>query len=334
MSKPHHGYYPLFSGRNPFKNLFNPKICSVCSPEDRILRTTFELSLASRLQKLNRNGSVGEDFLSFDWMITAMESLCETHKAIQTLITELEFPVTDWDKRWVELYFDESVKLLDICNGFSSELSQLDRSRLLLKYAICVLNKKNVLDEQTKTSLCEWKTTRQDKKKNLETSSSILQELAGSLALAKVKNSSKGDVLMRAMYGVKAHTVFICTIFAVILSGKPDLFLNLTLPTAPVTFLWLDAFEKLQVNVSRQIQARCLASSMILKELHLVDQSISKLTDLITEPNTVSDFGENVVRFTDGVDSLSNQVGDFFGILLAGRDALIFSLRALLIGKN
>ena len=36
----------------------------------------------------------------------------------------------------------------------------------------------------------------------------------------KVTNSAKGKVLMRAMYGVKVETVFICSVFASAFSGS------------------------------------------------------------------------------------------------------------------
>nr|KYP64226.1 hypothetical protein KK1_018817 [Cajanus cajan] len=70
-------------------------------------------------------------------MTLAMQTLCESHNDIKTLITELELPVSDWDEKWIDVYFDISVKLLDICNAFSSELSRLSRGHLLLQ---CVLH--------------------------------------------------------------------------------------------------------------------------------------------------------------------------------------------------
>nr|POE58180.1 protein bps1, chloroplastic [Quercus suber] len=48
----------------------------------------------------------------------------------------------------------------------------------------------------------------------LKTVPPISNKLVESLSHPKVKNSAKGKVLMRAMYGVKVETVFICSVFA------------------------------------------------------------------------------------------------------------------------
>ena len=45
-------------------------------------------------------------------------------------------------------------------------------------------------------------------------------KLVESLDLPKVKNSAKGKVLMRAMYGVKVGTIFIYSVFASAFSGS------------------------------------------------------------------------------------------------------------------
>ncbi|KAG5068565.1 hypothetical protein JHK85_000942 [Glycine max] len=63
----------------------------------------------------------------------AMKSLCESHNDIWTLMTALELRVSDWEDKWIDVYFDISSKLLDICNAFSSELSRLNQGNLPLK---------------------------------------------------------------------------------------------------------------------------------------------------------------------------------------------------------
>ena len=51
-------------------------------------------------------------------------------------MTALELPVSDWEDKWIDVYFDISSKLLDICNAFSSELSRLNQRNLPLKCAL------------------------------------------------------------------------------------------------------------------------------------------------------------------------------------------------------
>ncbi|KAL5165387.1 Protein BPS1, chloroplastic [Glycine soja] len=65
--------------------------------------------------------------------LQAMKSLCESHNDIWTLMTAFELPVSDWEDKWIDVYFDISSKLLDICNGFSSELSRVNQENLPLK---------------------------------------------------------------------------------------------------------------------------------------------------------------------------------------------------------
>ncbi|KAJ6679730.1 BPS1-LIKE PROTEIN [Salix purpurea] len=102
---------------------------SQLSPRLLSLLNTFEEAFAARLQKLNPKDKGG--VLSLTWMKLAMESLCETHTAIKTLITELELPVTEWDAKWIDVYLDITVKLLDICIAFSSEISRLSQDSLV-----------------------------------------------------------------------------------------------------------------------------------------------------------------------------------------------------------
>ncbi|KAG5098164.1 hypothetical protein JHK82_048018 [Glycine max] len=48
-------------------------------------------------------------------------------------MTSVELPMSDWEDKWIDVYFDISSKLLDICNAFSSELSRLNQRNLPLK---------------------------------------------------------------------------------------------------------------------------------------------------------------------------------------------------------
>jgi hypothetical protein len=133
MSRSHEPHQPFFPFGNPFR-MFSPK-GSHLSKKLLLQLNTFEETLAERLRKLNTKDK--NDILSLSWMKSAMESLCNTHNDIKDLITELELPVSDWDEKWIDVYLDISVNLLDICIAFSSELSRLNQGNLLLQ---CVLH--------------------------------------------------------------------------------------------------------------------------------------------------------------------------------------------------
>ncbi|KAL9672542.1 hypothetical protein QQ045_028793 [Rhodiola kirilowii] len=68
----------------------------------------------------------------------------------------------------------------------------------------------------------------------------------------KVKNSTKGKVFMRAMYGVKAETVFICGVF----TGSSQKLIDLSIPD---TYMWADALTQTQSIINKEIRLIYLA---------------------------------------------------------------------------
>lgn len=333
MSKPQEPHRPFFSFGNPFR-MISPK-GSQLSPRLLSLLNAFEETLAERLRKLNPKDK--NDILSLTWMKSAMESLCETHTDIKTLITDLELPVTDWDEKWIDVYFDISVKLLDICIAFSSELARLNQGHLLLK---CVLhNMESTTSKQfvqARSSLGSWRRHICSKNIRVQNCRAILDNLVESLDLPKVKNSAKGKVLMQAMYAVKVQTVFVCSVFAAAFSGSSKNLLDLNVQN---TILWAQAYCNLQTNVNMVIRETFSCGKFtVLKELEAVDTIAEKLYPMIQDElgpveveavqNSVSDLRTGAERLSEGLDFLAKEVDVFFKIVLSGRDALLCNLRA------
>lgn len=294
----------------------------------------FEETLAERLKKLMPKDK--DDVLTLSWMKLAMESLCGTHNDIKNLMTDLELPVCDWDEKWIDVYLDISVKLLDICIAFSSELTKLNQGHLLLQ---CVLHNLDSASPKqfvrARSSLDGWRQQIRSKNPRVESCRPILDNLVGSLGLPKVKNSAKGKVLMRAMYGVKVQTVFVCSIFAAAFSGSVENLFDLNVSDE---LPWASAFSALQANVNEEI--RNIFSSgrvSILKELEAVDESVKKLYPMIQDgvdpvevellQHSVSDLGGRAEKLSQGLDVLTKAVDSFFKIVLTGRDALLCNLR-------
>ncbi|KAK9279040.1 hypothetical protein L1049_012715 [Liquidambar formosana] len=333
MSRPQDPHRPFFPFGNPFRMIL-PK-GSYLSPRLLALLNAFEETLAERLRKLKPKDK--DEVLSLSWMKLAMELLCETHNDIKTLITDLELPVCDWDEKWIDVYLDNSVKLLDICIALSSEISRLNQGHLLLQ---CVLRN---LDSTSPTqfvraqsSLDGWRQHISSRNPRVENCCAILESLIESLNLPKVKNSAKGKVLMRAMYGVKVGTVFVCSVFAAAFTGSAKKLTDLSVPD---TLLWAETFTELQTNVNGEI--RNIFSSgrgTVLKELEAVDVSVKKLCPMIQEgvdpveaeglQNLRSDLGRRADKLSEGLDLLTKGVDSFFQIVLTGRDALLCNLRA------
>lgn len=294
----------------------------------------FEEALAERFRKLMPKDR--EDILSLSWMKLAMQLLCETHDDIKVLITELELPVCDWDDKWIDVYLDNSVKLLDICIAFSSELSRLKQGHLLLQCALHNLDDSNSNQfMKASSSLDGWRQHISSKNLRMNSCFFILNNLIETLNLPKVRNSGKGKVLMRAMYGVKMITVFVCNIFAAAFSGSAEKLVDLPVHD---TFLWTSAFCKVQTCVNGEIRSIYSSGRVtVLKELEAVDGSVKKLYPMVQDgmgpteagalQNTISDLGKKADNLSQGLDLLVKQVDGFFQILLTGRDALLGNLR-------
>jgi hypothetical protein len=332
MSRSHEPHQPFFPFGNPLRMLSSKG--SHLSKKLLLQLNTFEETLAERLRKLNTKDK--NDILSLSWMKSAMESLCNTHNDIKDLITELDLPVSDWDEKWIDVYLDISVNLLDICIAFSSELSRLNQGNLLLQ---CVLHNlesapSNVFIRAS-SSLDSWRQHINSKNPRVENCCTILDKLVASLNLPKVKNSAKGKVLMRAMYGVKVQTVFICSVFAAAFSGSER---KLDLPVSE-KYKWAQDFSDLQSNINGEIRNIFSSGVKVLKELEVVETAAKKLYPMIQEgadlveaaeafQNSVSDLGRGTEKLLQGLDLLSKEVDGFFQIVLTGRDALLGNLRS------
>ncbi|KAJ0258659.1 hypothetical protein HA466_0074150 [Hirschfeldia incana] len=333
MSRPHDPPRGFFPFGNPFR-LLSPK-SSALSPWLLSLLNGFELALAERFKKLIPKNK--DDILTLSWMKLAMESLCETHSNITTLITDLQLPVSDWEEKWVDVYLDISVKLLDLCNAFSSELTRLNQGDLYLK---CVLHglqsgsgEKYL---QARSSLDSWRQHVNASNARIETCREVLDCLAKSLSLPRVKNSAKGKVLMRAFYGVKVQTVYICSVFTAAWSDSTEDLFDLHVTEKP---LWAKVFTDMQSVVNGEIRDMLsLGRSTILKELESVDASVEKLYPMIqdgvdaveveTFKDCVMELGIQAEKLSRGLDQLLEEVDSFFKMTLSGRDILLCNLRS------
>lgn len=334
MSRPQEPHRPFFPFGNPFRAI-SPKDSKLSSRLVFVL-ANFEDSLAERLKKLTPESD--NDILSFSWMESAIKLLCQTHSDAKILIEEIGLPVSDWDEKWLDEYLDISVKLLDICNDFSSKLSRLNQGHLILRCALH--NLASTSSNQfvhARSSLDGWNQHISSITSRVESQSPVLDRLEESLDLPKVKNSSKGKVLMHVLYGVKVTTLFIGSIFASAFSGSSK---RLSPINVPDTYRWAQAFTELQKNVYMEIKKIYSSGRFtVLRNLDAVDESVKKLHSMIqgnmdcTEKveefkNLVVDLRKEAEKLTQGVDHLAKQVDEFFYIVLSGRDALLSNLRA------
>jgi Protein BYPASS1-related len=354
MSRAHENHraaLPFFG--NPFRVIRHRKP-SHLSPKLASLQDSFEKTLALILQKVKPKDA--SEIFTLAWMKQAVDSLSEAHSEIANLITELEFPVSDWEEKWIDIYLDSSVKLLDICLALSAELARLDQGQLLLQYAVHVVDssEKDSMSveklERAHKSVQGWVEKLESKSPKLERCSSILNALAGSLFTGKVRDSAKGRVLLGALYGVKVVTILIGGALISVLSGSLAPLVELQVFD---NFAWYDAFIDLKNMIYKNVHVSALeGKASAVQELKAVEDSVRNLSLLMRHKEgcmqvesrgvdngtrqeedsrkfreCISDLKENAERLRVGLDLLSKQVEDFFQVVLSGRDALLCNLR-------
>ena len=151
----------------------------------------------------------------------------------------------------------------------------------------------------------------------------------------KVKNSTKGKILMRAMYGVKVETVFICSVFASAFSGSTRKLFDLNVDDK---YMWAQALTDLQTSINSEIRNLYSTGRFIVsKELEAVYTSVKKLYRMIQDgvdpieveafQNSVSVLARRAEGLSQGLDLLTNQYDRFFHVVLTGRDALLYNVR-------
>ncbi|KAK4748442.1 hypothetical protein SAY87_015028 [Trapa incisa] len=158
------------------------------------------------------------------------------------------------------------------------------------------------------------------------------------LNLPKVKYSAKGKVLMRALYGVKVQTLFICSAFVVLFSGSSKKLFELDIPN---TYQWAEDFNHLRGIVNGMIRRNQQSSqnNSLMKELLDIDTAVEKLCPLMLDGSmsrkeyplqiSVRQLKTDAEKFSSGLNLLMKEVDRFFHVVLTGRDALLSHLRAM-----
>lgn len=356
MSRPHDGHsmFPYFS--SPFRMVGPKRPSNQSSNMDQTLNA-FETALTQRLKHLKNKDREG--FLTLSWMRQVMEALSATHKDLKTLIGDLKYPATEWEQKWMDQYLDDTLKVMDICISLNGEISRLQESQLLAQYVLHILAvseggvpSPDKLD-RAKGSLRDLmeKSDRRRKKENgtssnrnckIENCTLMLQGLRNGLQFGKVKSSTKGKVFLRAMHGVKAITIFVCSVVASALSGSSA---PLTEVQVPDQFLWAAVFMSLQKEVHEEIKASfAKEGAAVLKDLEILGAPIESLYSVVEKllSGTCLKTGDSnyekiriatenlrhgVQLLAQGLDPLTKQVNDFFQIVLNGRNELLDSLR-------
>jgi len=360
MSRSHDGHSMSSFFGNPFR-VFIRKRSFNSSPRLGQLLRGFEDALAERLERLKLNNP--KDFIDLTWMQQAIEVLCTMHSDLRSFVVELRFPISKWDKKWIDQYLDDTVNLLDICIALNAEISWLDHRHLIVQYVLHLLNFSDGMPSSDK--LCrandhlrdlrgetksQGKNGASQTNRKIEDCAARLEGMCKSLHLRKVKSSGKGKVLLRAMYGLKATTIFICSILVSMFEGSSRPLVDLSIPDQ---FSWSAQFMSLQQEVNEKIKGVFATGRVtVMKELEGLDAAVKNVHSMIqmlslnisggkeggfqiTEGSeqaeklrqSVQELQQRADLLSQGLDPVAKQVNAFFQTILKGRNALLDSLR-------
>ncbi|CAF2044938.1 BnaA09g54170D [Brassica napus] len=322
----------FFRCGNPFKNLFPKTNNARISPNLLSLLNSFETSLMLSIRELIPKDD-GNAILTVSWMKEAMASLCETHKSIRTLVTDLELHVSDLEENFIYIYSDISSKLLELCNSFTSELDRVNHGNMLLKFTFSKLETSSCSEEISLLHLESWRQHMASKNPRIENCGAILSSLVESLkhhhhSLSKKKLSGKGKVLLRALYGVKVKTLYITTVFAAVFSGSSNNLLYLTIPKEMEEVPWAQGFMELQNMVNPEIKNAFLSDRFtVIKDLEAVELGVKKLHTAVQEGSDTNVLVEvlkkSVMELSERFDLVSKETGCLVKTVISSRDALV-----------
>ncbi|KAG7619243.1 hypothetical protein ISN44_As04g001630 [Arabidopsis suecica] len=315
--------------RNPFKILFTKNNNARLSPKLLSLLNNFETNLTVSIRELVPKDK--NDIVSVSWMIQAMESLCETHKSIRTLVKDLEVPVSDLEENFIYIFSDFSLKR-ELCNAFTSEIYHLEHGNLLLKFAF------SKLETNSGTILERWNQHMVSKNPSIENWGAVLSRLVESMdhhhhisKKGKKKYSAEGKVLLRVLYGVKVKTLYIFSVFDASFSGSSKNLFYLTIPKEMEELPWVQAFMELQNTINPEIKNTFLSDGFtVIKDLEAVESGVKKLYTAVQEGSVpsllVEPLEKSVIELSERFELVSKETRCLSKMVISARDALLESL--------
>jgi len=212
-----------------------------------------------------------------------------------------------------------------------------------------LLRAKDHLGELLGETKAEEKNGASQTNRKIENCAAMLEGMCKSLHLRKVKSSAKSRVLLRAIYGVKATTIFIFSILVSVFEGSSGPLVDLSIPDQ---FLWSVSFMTLQQDVNEKIRGGFdLGRVTVLKELESLNAAVKNLHSTIqmlsleipggkerqfqlTEGSEqseklrqpVQELQKSADLLSQGLDPLTKQINACFQIILKGRNAFLDSL--------
>ncbi|KAJ0444293.1 hypothetical protein HanIR_Chr16g0830261 [Helianthus annuus] len=320
---PHRPFLPI---GNPFKMMMHKT-----SHLPSAVLIAYEKNLAERFRQLKPNNAT--DVISFSWMKSALGSICETLNDIRKLIVDLELPICSWDGKWVDMYLNNSLNLLDFCSAYGTDIVRQRFGYVMLKCALLDLESGNPQKLMlASSSFHEWmQYQRRYDNSKLQDCCDVISKLEETLNLPKIKNIPKAKDLVRAMYGLKVQTMFIFSTLVAAFSTTCRTLVDLQVPKE---YLWHESFTELQTVMNSEIKNIYASGDVYtLKELRVLDENVKKLYPLLHDGlgevtqevfhGYCSKLKECNEKFLVGLDELKSEMDRFFKVVVDGRMALL-----------
>ncbi|MCO5577315.1 hypothetical protein L7F22_031143 [Adiantum nelumboides] len=288
--------HALHSLRNPHFSGKSHALGAKKKPEDASEGKAFDVEIRSHLSQLYI--PVDQGFLTLPWLRDALKSVLFTCSHISNLLPGIS--CSEKERVLLESNLEDTLSLLDVCNGLKEVLNDVQHYVMLVRYAarsaVDVKDASNA--EELKSKLTrfhaallksadfmharvEENTRHNEGRSKLETCSSMLRRIGEPLPEASPGSKrAASNALFNDMYAAKVLAIFVCSVLAVALSVKPKRPLSCVHMAEQPT--WLDLLQQIQDNV-KKLTDNCIEHGKIalLKELDQLRMRTNELREML-----------------------------------------------------
>ncbi|XP_052204741.1 protein BPS1, chloroplastic-like [Diospyros lotus] len=284
-----------------------------------LVARSFDDSVLRGLKALNPPAS-NTPLIGLSWLSSAVDFLASVHVEARDVLANLSS-----SDDTIKLYLDGSVKVLDLCNFVSAEIERLRQRRLLINFALLLLDDEkrspeklrravNSLSDEPKTG------TRQ---KNVDPNG-LVRDLADRFLspLPSGRISNAEELARRTLYAVGVVTVFVFGAVVSALSGGG----SAKIDVSATGFPWADSLSQLR---------SAILNRRVLEEIGDVETRAGRARDTVNDVgqgneashaklgNAVKELRAASERLTEGLDRLANGVNGVFRLVLGTRDGIL-----------
>lgn len=270
--------------------------------EDASEEKAFDGEIHNHLSQLNIHADQG--FLTLSWLQDAVKTVLFTCSHISNLLPRIT--CSEKERVLLESNLQDTLNLLDVCNGLKEVLNDVQQYIMLVRYAArLAVDANDASHEELKCKLSrlhaalaksakfmharvEENSRHAEGRSKLETCSSMLRRMGEPLPASPGSKRAASNVLFNDMYAAKVLAIFVCSVLAVALSVKPKRPLSCVHMGEQPT--WLDLLQKVQENVKKLtdqgIQQGKIALLKELDELRMHTNELYEVLDNFLKQET------------------------------------------------